>query len=60
MALPPASVGAITMFVDDRRRSRAFYENVFGLAPVHEDDDAVAFKFETRSSTCSRPVPRPS
>jgi catechol 2,3-dioxygenase-like lactoylglutathione lyase family enzyme len=46
VTLTPASVGAITMFVEDRRRSKAFYESVFGLAPVHEDDDAVAFKFE--------------
>ena len=41
-----ASVGAITMFVEDPKRSRAFYESVFGLPPVYEDEDAVAFQFE--------------
>jgi catechol 2,3-dioxygenase-like lactoylglutathione lyase family enzyme len=40
------SVGAITLFIDDPKRSKAFYEKVFEVAPVHEDDDAVAFKFE--------------
>lgn len=40
------SVGAITMFVEDRERSRSFYDNVFGLSPIHEDENAVAFRFE--------------
>src|SRR5580765_1813173 len=40
------SVGAITMFVEDRQRSKSFYEKAFGVAIVHEDDNAVAFKFE--------------
>ena len=40
------SVGAITMFVEDRQRSKSFYENAFGVAIVHEDENAVAFKFE--------------
>jgi catechol 2,3-dioxygenase-like lactoylglutathione lyase family enzyme len=40
------SVGAITLFVDDPRRSQSFYEEVFGVSPIHEDDDATAFKFE--------------
>ena len=40
------SVGAITMFVDDRQRSKSFYEKAFGVAVVHEDENAVAFKFE--------------
>ena len=40
------SVGAITMFVDDPNRSKEFYERVFGVSPVFEDDDAVAFEFE--------------
>jgi catechol 2,3-dioxygenase-like lactoylglutathione lyase family enzyme len=41
-----ASVGAITMFVEDPKRSRAFYEQVFGISPVYEDAEAVAFQFE--------------
>jgi catechol 2,3-dioxygenase-like lactoylglutathione lyase family enzyme len=40
------SVGAITMFIDDTQRSKAFYEQVFGAKAVYEDEDAVAFEFE--------------
>jgi catechol 2,3-dioxygenase-like lactoylglutathione lyase family enzyme len=40
------SVGAITMFIEDRQRSKSFYEKVFDVAAIHEDEDAVAFKFE--------------
>jgi len=40
------SLGAITMFVDDPKRSKAFYEKVFDAPAVYEDDNAVAFKFE--------------
>ena len=39
-------VGAITLFVEDTKRSKGFYERVFGLAPVYEDENAVAFEFE--------------
>lgn len=42
----PASVGAVTLFVGDPKRSKAFYERVFGLSTIFEDDDAAAFKFE--------------
>ena len=34
------------MFIEDPKRSKAFYEKVFGAPAVHEDDDAVAFEFE--------------
>ena len=40
------SVAAITMFVEDTQRPRAFYERVFELSPIHEDENAVAFRFE--------------
>jgi catechol 2,3-dioxygenase-like lactoylglutathione lyase family enzyme len=40
------SVGAITMFIDDTQRSKAFYEQVFGAKAVYEDENAVAFEFE--------------
>ncbi len=40
------SVGAITLFVEDPQRSRSFYEDVFGLSAIYEDDDAAAFSFE--------------
>ena len=39
-------VGAITMFIDDTQRSKAFYENGFGAKAVSEDADAVTFEFE--------------
>jgi catechol 2,3-dioxygenase-like lactoylglutathione lyase family enzyme len=40
------SVGAITLFVEDRLRSKAFYEKVFDLFALFEDEDAAAFGFE--------------
>lgn len=40
------SVGAITLFIQDPRRSKEFYERVFDVHAIYEDDDAVAFKFE--------------
>jgi lactoylglutathione lyase len=40
------SVGAITLFVEDPQRSKSFYENVFGVTAIHEDENAVAFRFE--------------
>jgi catechol 2,3-dioxygenase-like lactoylglutathione lyase family enzyme len=40
------SVGAITIFVEDPERSKAFYEHVFDAPAVYEDDNSVAFKFE--------------
>jgi catechol 2,3-dioxygenase-like lactoylglutathione lyase family enzyme len=40
------SVGAITLFVEDPRRSKSFYEDVFAMPVIYEDDDAVAFRFE--------------
>jgi lactoylglutathione lyase len=40
------SVGAITVFVEDPKRSKAFYEQVFGVPVVFEDESSAAFKFE--------------
>lgn len=40
------SVGAITMFVADPQRSKAFYEKVFDVPAIYEDENAVAFEFE--------------
>lgn len=39
------SVGAITMFIEDPSRSKSFYEQVFGVSAIYEDDVAVAFQF---------------
>jgi lactoylglutathione lyase len=46
MSVSLKSVGAITLFVDDPKRSKTFYEKVFELSPIYEDDDSAAFKFE--------------
>lgn len=40
------SVGAITLFVEDSRRSKSFYEKVFDAPAVYEDADATTFKFD--------------
>jgi lactoylglutathione lyase len=40
------NVGAITLFVDDPQRSKSFYEDVFDLSPVYEDDNSAVFEFE--------------
>lgn len=46
MATSLKSVGAITLFVEDPRRSKSFYQDVFDVSAIYEDEDAVAFKFE--------------
>jgi lactoylglutathione lyase len=40
------SVGAITLFVENPRRSQSFYEEVFELPVIWEDEDSAAFRFE--------------
>jgi len=45
VSAPLKSVGAITLFVENPQRSKSFYEDVFGLSAIHEDDDAAAFSF---------------
>lgn len=40
------SVGAITLFVDDPRRSQAFYTEVFERPVIWEDEDSAVFQFE--------------
>jgi lactoylglutathione lyase len=46
VSAPPKSVGAITLFVDDPRRSKSFYRDVFGLSAIYEDEDSAVFEFE--------------
>ena len=46
MSISLNSLGAITLFVVDPKRSKAFYERVFDAAAVYEDDNSVAFKFD--------------
>ena len=40
------SLGAITLFVQDPQRSKSFYENVFGLPVLFEDEDSAALSME--------------
>src|SRR6266702_194372 len=39
-------IDVITLFVEDLDRSKAFYERVFGLPVVYEDEDSAVFRFE--------------
>ncbi|HET6848290.1 MAG TPA: VOC family protein [Gaiellales bacterium] len=41
----PGGIAAITLFFDDLEAGRRFYETVFGLTVVHEDDDSAVFRF---------------
>jgi len=59
MSVSEANVGAITLFVDDAARSKAFYEQAFGLTAIFEDESSVAFKFEnTIVNLLARPAAR--
>ncbi len=40
------SVGAITLFVEDPQRSKAFYEKVFEVPVIFEDENSAVFQFE--------------
>ena len=46
MSVPLKSVGAITLFVEDPQRSKSFYQDVFDVPVIYEDEHAAAFKFE--------------
>ena len=46
MSEPLKSVGAITLFVEDPQRSKAFYEKVFEAPLVFEDEHSAAVRFE--------------
>jgi catechol 2,3-dioxygenase-like lactoylglutathione lyase family enzyme len=40
-----AKIGALTLFIDDVARSKAFYRRVFTADPLFEDETSVAFRF---------------
>ena len=40
------SIGVITLFVADPQRSKAFYEDVFGVPAIFEDGNSAVVKFE--------------
>jgi len=46
MSAPLQSIDAITLFVEDPKRSKRFYEEVFGLPVIYEDDNSAVFRFE--------------
>jgi catechol 2,3-dioxygenase-like lactoylglutathione lyase family enzyme len=41
----PAKVGALSLFIDDVARSKAFYGKVFAADPLFEDETSVAYRF---------------
>jgi lactoylglutathione lyase len=45
MTVSLKGVGAITLFVEDLERSRSFYQGVFGLQLIYEDEDSAVFDF---------------
>lgn len=40
------SVGVITLFVEDPKRSQAFYESVFELQPIFDDENSAVMKLD--------------
>jgi catechol 2,3-dioxygenase-like lactoylglutathione lyase family enzyme len=45
MSVGLRSVGAITLFVEDLERCRAFYQHVFAARVVYEDQNSAVFDF---------------
>jgi lactoylglutathione lyase len=43
---PPGPIQAITLFVEDLEAARAFYQRVFQLRVLFEDQDSAVFRFE--------------
>jgi catechol 2,3-dioxygenase-like lactoylglutathione lyase family enzyme len=41
----PGGIGAITLFVEDLEAARRFYQEVFGLPMVYEDENSAVFRF---------------
>ena len=46
MTATPRRIDALTLFVEDLERSKRFYQDVFGLPVVFEDENSAVFKFE--------------
>ena len=69
MAESLKSIGAITLFVDDPQRSKAFYTRVFEAEVLFEDANSAALRFDNlilnflkRGAAVDEllgPVPRP-
>lgn len=43
------NVNVITLFVEDLHASKSFYEEVFSLSPVYEDENSAVFNFANMS-----------
>jgi catechol 2,3-dioxygenase-like lactoylglutathione lyase family enzyme len=41
----PGTIAAITLFEEDLEAARRFYQEVFGLPVVYEDENSTVFKF---------------
>ena len=41
----PGGIAAITLFVEDLKTAKSFYEGVFGLTVNYEDENSTVFKF---------------
>ena len=55
----PTRVAAITLFVEDLPRSTLFYQDVFGLDVVYDDEDSVVFNVgNTRINLLKVPAAR--
>jgi catechol 2,3-dioxygenase-like lactoylglutathione lyase family enzyme len=46
MTVSLKGVGAITLFVEDLQRTRLFYQDVFGLQAIYEDENSAVFDFD--------------
>jgi lactoylglutathione lyase len=42
----PGGIAAITLFVEDLENAKSFYQEVFGLPVVFEDDNSSVFEFD--------------
>ncbi|WP_240415978.1 VOC family protein [Paenibacillus periandrae] len=43
------NVNVITLFVEDLKDAMSFYQDVFGLSSVYDDDNSAVFEFENIS-----------
>ena len=46
MSVSLKSVDAITLFVEDPEKSKSFYQDVFDLPVIFEDENSAVFRFE--------------
>jgi catechol 2,3-dioxygenase-like lactoylglutathione lyase family enzyme len=44
-----SNLDVVTFFVDDLVRTKAFYQDVFGLSPIFENENSVVFNLDNTS-----------